>query len=98
MYGNYTATGAGGGPPHGGVTYAGSPQESDCLSRGSGNEGPGDPGGPGGPLDDPDNWGSNPDVYWLPGNGWVAVHGPHGERGEPGPAGQDATQILEFDQ
>ena len=90
-YRNYAATGAGGGPPgggppHGGVTYTGSPQESDHSSRGSGNKGTGDPGGPGGPPDDPDDWGLNPDVYWHLGNGWVAVCGARGERGEPGPA------------
>ncbi|KIK56810.1 hypothetical protein GYMLUDRAFT_247590 [Collybiopsis luxurians FD-317 M1] len=49
--------------------------------------GPGGPGSPGGPPNNPDNWGSNHDAYWHLANGWVAVQGPRGERGEPGPAG-----------
>ncbi|KIK51814.1 hypothetical protein GYMLUDRAFT_251737 [Collybiopsis luxurians FD-317 M1] len=78
-----------GGPPYGGVTQTGG-------IRGPG--GPGGPGSPGGPPNDPDNWGSNHDAYWHLANGWVAVQGPRGERGELGPAGQDASQIPEFDQ
>ncbi|KIK50185.1 hypothetical protein GYMLUDRAFT_253201 [Collybiopsis luxurians FD-317 M1] len=103
-----------GGPLYGGVTQTGGISDGNLeRERGSRNGsfrggsggggpgglgGPGEPGSPGGPPNDPDNWGSNHDAYWHPANGWVAVQGPRGERGELGPAGQDTSQIPEFDQ
>ncbi|KIK55093.1 hypothetical protein GYMLUDRAFT_248893 [Collybiopsis luxurians FD-317 M1] len=106
-YRGYRVAGAPGGPPrgppYGGVTQTGGisdrNSERERGSRngsfrgGSGGGGPGGPGEPGGPPDDPDNWGLNHDAYWHPANGWVAVQGPRGERGELGPAGQDATKL-----
>ncbi|KIK64674.1 hypothetical protein GYMLUDRAFT_240644 [Collybiopsis luxurians FD-317 M1] len=92
-----------GGPPYGGVTQTGGTSdgnsERESGSRngsfrgGSRGGGPGGLGGPGGPPDDPDNWSSNHDAYWHLANGWVAVQGPRGERGELGPARQDAMKL-----
>ncbi|KIK50933.1 hypothetical protein GYMLUDRAFT_252503 [Collybiopsis luxurians FD-317 M1] len=98
-----------GGPPYGGVMQMGGISDRNSeRERGSrkgsfrgglGGGGPGgpgepeEPGSPGEPPNDPDNWGSNQDTYWHPANGWVAVQGPRGERGELGPAGQDEAKL-----
>ncbi|KIK66515.1 hypothetical protein GYMLUDRAFT_239453 [Collybiopsis luxurians FD-317 M1] len=92
-----------GGPPYGGVMQMGGISDGNSeRERGSRNGsfrggsggggprglgGPGGPGSPGGPPDNPDDWGSNHDAYWHLANGWVAIRGPRGERGELGPAG-----------
>ncbi|KIK54273.1 hypothetical protein GYMLUDRAFT_249727 [Collybiopsis luxurians FD-317 M1] len=105
-YRGYGAAGAPGGPLYGGVAQTGGISEGNLErerdsrngsfrggSGGGGPGGPGGPGSPGGPPNNPDDWGLNHDAYWHPANGWVAVQGPRGERGEPGPAGQDAMKL-----
>ncbi|KIK50427.1 hypothetical protein GYMLUDRAFT_252996 [Collybiopsis luxurians FD-317 M1] len=105
-YRGYGVAGAPGGPPYGGVMQTGGisgrnlererGSSNGSFRGGSGGGGPGGPGGPGspgGPPNDPDDWGLNHNAYWHPANGWVAVQGPRGERGEPSPAGQDMMKL-----